>query len=123
MPTTPKTICPGCRRAIVPKGERCANCKAKPSARPRKEADPFYSSAAWRKIRATKLANDPLCECEDCKRMNRTTPADTVDHRIERSDDPSLELTYGNLVSMNRSCHNRKTARERARRNPGGTSS
>jgi 5-methylcytosine-specific restriction enzyme A len=119
MPSAPKRIC-SMHRLIYESGTKCPKCEANKAPRPRKEADPFYSSSAWRKLRAVKLAADPLCQCEDCERLGRVLAADTVDHRLERSEHPHLELDYENLVSMNRSCHNRKTARERARRKGGG---
>lgn len=70
---------------------------------------------AWRRLRAEILARDSyLCQCEDCTAQGRVTPANEVDHIIEKvdggTDDPS------NLRAINDVCHKRKTARETARR-------
>lgn len=122
MVASPKTICTGCHRALIPTGTggKCDACKAAAPPRERKKADPFYSSQAWRTLRARKLQDQPLCECADCERTGAVVPATTVDHRIERSERPDLELDYSNLVSMSHAHHNRKTARERHRRNREG---
>jgi 5-methylcytosine-specific restriction protein A len=114
MPLSPLRICtyPGCR-TLVRDAARCpahAKVRTQPG-QPQKQAAPFYSSSAWRKLRAAKLRADPLCQCEDCTRTGRVLAADTVDHRLERSEHPHLELDYDNLVSMSRSCHNRRHKR------------
>lgn len=111
-----KSICtyPGCR--TICDGGRC-------SKHPRKEwtgtsknrsGDPFYSSHRWKELRALKLMNSPLCECDACKASNAVTPADRVDHIKPRCDYPELELDYDNLRSMSESHHNRHTARTQA---------
>lgn len=58
--------------------------------------------ARWRELRATVLAERPLCETPGCREM-----ATDVDHRVRReaggSDDAS------NLVALCHRCHSRKT--------------
>lgn len=76
--------------------------------------DPFYSSRAWRRKRAAKLARDPLCE--ECLARGLTKGAEHVDHTLDRRDRPDLAFADENLRSLCESCHNRKTARTMARR-------
>ena len=79
--------------------------------------DPFYSSKAWRQLRAAKLLKDPLCE--DCLEVGVTKSAREVDHQLDRRDRPDLELTEDNLRSLCKSHHSRKTANTQARRRRG----
>lgn len=81
--------------------------------------DPRRGSAAsrgygpeWQRLRLQILRRDGFrCVCPDCKAANRLLPAHVVDHIIPKSegggDDPS------NLQSMNKLCHDKKTAREK----------
>lgn len=75
---------------------------------------------AWQRLRKQILARDGYrCQCQDCKRDNRLTPATHVDHivskadwlrqhgSLERCDDPT------NLRAINKDCHARKSAAER----------
>jgi 5-methylcytosine-specific restriction protein A len=68
----------------------------------------FYNSGAWRKARALKLGDDPLCE--RCAEAGRLTAASHVHHRIEVRDDRSLALEQGNLESLCHPCHSRHHA-------------
>jgi len=69
------------------------------------EEQAFYKSARWQKLRAWKLARDPMCE--QCAAEGRTTPATLVDHIVPLKDggDPML---VDNLQSLCASCHARK---------------
>lgn len=71
-------------------------------------ADWPYNTAAWRKLRAAKLASQPLCQ--PCKVRGALTPANTVDHNtpVSKGGDPFPALE--GLTSMCARCHNRKTA-------------
>ena len=111
----PKTICPGCHRTIVPRGERCAKCKPKQhrGTSRNRPGDPFYSSPEWRALRAERLAIDPCCCCDDCIRTGDTVAADCVDHIKPRREYPELELEITNTRSMATRHHNRHTARTR----------
>ncbi len=64
-----------------------------------------YNTAAWQRLRAAKLAADPLCEY--CP-QGSITPATQVDHRkaIKDGGDP---WAWDNLASACQSCHSRKT--------------
>lgn len=124
MPKRPPTICTkaGCGR-VAPKGSRCSLHPYTPPPRNRareRERDRERGSArargydkTWEKLRAAKLADDPLCE--HCEKQGRTTPAQDVDHIIPIRERPDLRLARDNLQSLCRPCHNRKTARERSR--------
>jgi 5-methylcytosine-specific restriction protein A len=81
--------------------------------------DPRRGSAAsrgygpeWQRLRLQILRRDGFrCVCNDCKAASRLLPAHVVDHIIPKSegggDDPL------NLQSMNKLCHDKKTAREK----------
>lgn len=104
---------PGCR-ALVRNG-RCpaheaqrrsqlAKADKRPNARRRGAYD--YD---WEKLRRAHLAQNPDC-------MKCGAPANTVDHWVawqngstEEEERQAMRLDPGNLVSMCRSCHSRKT--------------
>ena len=64
----------------------------------------FYRSERWKRLRAWKLARDPLCEV--CLKEGRTTPAAMVHHvtPVKAGGDP---MAIDNLMSLCVSCHNR----------------
>ena len=66
---------------------------------------------AWQKLRATIMKRDGH-QCQECKRQGRLTPADAVDHIINKmvggDDSPA------NLQALCNPCHAAKTARERS---------
>jgi len=66
--------------------------------------------AAWRKLRASVLAEEPLCR--HCRDAGRATPATDVDHI---NDDPS-DNSRDNLQSLCHECHSRKTNADMGRR-------
>jgi len=82
--------------------------RANPSGR---DADPRrtlpLNSAAWRRLRALVLADNPLCLM--CERMGRVTLATDVDHH----DGNPGNNDRSNLVPLCHSCHSHKTMRER----------
>jgi len=65
------------------------------------DADRFYHSARWKKVRAMHLSRNPLC-------VVCGMPATMVDHIIEIRDG-GCRLCDDNLQSMCIPCHNRKT--------------
>lgn len=69
----------------------------------------FYSRIAWLKLRALKLATDPLCE--HCHKRGELTVAEHVHHVEEVRSRPDLALVMENLESLCESCHNAETAR------------
>ena len=68
-------------------------------------ADPFYSSTPWQRLRKVKLQQSALCE--DCLLQNRYEPAVHVHHVVPRDVDRSKELMMNNLKSLCHSCHSR----------------
>ncbi|WP_461041724.1 HNH endonuclease [Spirosoma harenae] len=70
----------------------------------------FYRNAPWRHLRKLKLEKDPLCE--ECKEKKRLTVATVVDHikPIRLGGEP---LDMDNTRSLCKSCHARKSAKER----------
>lgn len=66
-----------------------------------------YNTAAWRRLRAAKLAASPVCEV--CARRDRVELANTVDHitSIASGGEPFPPLE--DLMSMCSSCHAVKT--------------
>jgi 5-methylcytosine-specific restriction protein A len=81
-----------------------------------KERGYIYNSERWRKLRAYKFANDPLCE--KCLENGITTPADDVHHIIpfmstnDTISRKELAYDYDNLQSLckehHMQAHNRK---------------
>lgn len=68
----------------------------------------------WQKLRAQKLAADPLCECDECRAgVLRTIAASVVDHIEAIEDRPDLRLEWSNLRSMAKVCHDKHTGRTR----------
>lgn len=72
----------------------------------------LYHTTQWRKLRKAKLAINPLCECDACKKRSVALPANVVDH-IKPVKDGGDFWSMENLQSMNSTCHNRKSATER----------
>jgi 5-methylcytosine-specific restriction enzyme A len=115
MPSRPMTPCkqPGCP-ALVKKGWCEAHARTAPSTpyQMRQRADAqkgegrqFYSTPAWRALRAQVIREQP--RCADCP-----SPTRVADHIKSRRDYPALAMTRSNLVGRCLSCHNTKTARE-----------
>lgn len=70
----------------------------------------FYQSTAWRKLRAVKLEQQPMCE--ECERNGKITPAQMVDH-IVPINRGGASLDIENLQSLCNACHNRKSAKDK----------
>lgn len=76
----------------------------------------FYSSKVWKNTRNSVMMEHDWV-CANCKRNNLITPAKIVDHIVEVKDDWDRRLDTDNLEPLCHSCHNKKTADERKRRN------
>lgn len=72
-------------------------------------ADPLYSTAAWKRLRAAHLARFPFCG--GCEAAGRITVANTVDHVIPVSKGGPAFPGHDGLASYCRACHSQKTAR------------
>ena len=70
----------------------------------------FYQSTAWRKLRAIKLSEEPMCE--ECARAGRLTPAQMVDHIVPINKGGDA-LDKNNLQSLCNACHARKSAKDK----------
>lgn len=70
----------------------------------------FYQSTAWRKLRAVKLEQEPMCE--ECLKVGRLTPAQMVDH-IVPINKGGAGLDMDNLQSLCNACHARKSAKDK----------
>jgi 5-methylcytosine-specific restriction endonuclease McrA len=86
-------------------------------ARPDKVVDPFYESNAWRQfVREIKRQRGYVCEALGCGRDCSATPRGLIgDHIVERRDG-GADFDPLNVMLMCTGCHNRKTVRERMRR-------
>ena len=70
----------------------------------------FYQSTAWRKLRAIKLNEEPMCE--KCARLGRLIPAQMVDHIVPINKGGG-DLDKSNLQSLCNACHARKSAKDK----------
>ena len=62
----------------------------------------------WDKLRARILERDNyLCQCSECRKHDRVTPANEVDHIVPKAKGGTDDLS--NLQAINRFCHQRKT--------------
>ncbi|WP_080420665.1 HNH endonuclease [Burkholderia ubonensis] len=68
------------------------------------------NSAAWQRLRASVLADEPLCR--KCSKQGRIVPATDVDHHDGNPGNNDRE----NLVPLCHSCHSRKTAADHGKR-------
>ena len=113
----PSRLCsvPRCGK-ILPEGqlylEGCTKCTEreelnKPWAR--KERLRFYGTSKWQKLRAVKLAENPVCEyCNEALAVE-------VDHvESAAANRPDLWYDWNNLKSTCKRCHQEKTARKSA---------
>ena len=71
-----------------------------------RDGDRFYHSAAWTRLRALKLANNPVCEL--CGHL-----AEHVHHKESIKAAPDLRLAMGNLQSVCNPCHSTIHANQR----------
>lgn len=67
----------------------------------------FYQSTEWRALRRIVLTERPFCE--ECLKLGIHTVAGDVDHIVDIKDNPSKFFDRGNLQSLCRSCHSKKT--------------
>lgn len=71
-----------------------------------------YDTQRWRKLSKAYRQANPLCECEECETLTVPLIAEVVDHKtpINQGGDP---YSWDNLQSMNKKCHNKKSAKEK----------
>jgi 5-methylcytosine-specific restriction protein A len=75
---------------------------------------------AWRKLRVLILQRDNfICQCPECKRLDRVRLANEVNHIVSRKDAAKLGWTPeqmddpANLQSLSKGCHARITATQK----------
>lgn len=110
MPSKPARPCsaPGCPELTH---ERfCPHHAKAENTRYRKyQRDPKINKrygARWRRIRATYIAQHPLCE--DCLAQGKTTPVQEVHHILPLEHGGSHD--FSNLRSLCKPCHSRQSA-------------
>ena len=69
-----------------------------------KQADPFYKTARWLRIRDRVLRRDKYL-CAESRRYGRMIPATTVHHIFPREDFPQYQYEYWNLISLSSAAH------------------
>ncbi|MDQ7790320.1 MAG: HNH endonuclease [Clostridia bacterium] len=116
MPRKPKSPCnsPGCG-ALVEGGGHCPACRRKYQQRQDKERGTAHQrgyTVRWRRASKRFLREHPLCECDECRRLNRIRASTVVDHKIPHRGDYDLFWDETNWQAMAKDCHDRKTARE-----------
>lgn len=71
-----------------------------------------YQTRKWRRLRAIKLADSPLCE--DCLRAGRIESAVDCHHDVsfmtatDAATRYHLAYSYDNLISLCKTCHQRR---------------
>lgn len=117
MPLRPLHPCsqPGCP-AYIRDGGRCDDHKRERWQRQRCKKDPakdkFYSSSAWRKLRAWFMNQHSICQGSLPGGRKCRSKGTECDHIQPIELRPDLALNQGNLQSLCKSCHSRKTAGE-----------
>lgn len=119
MPYLPKTICPKC--GFIKEGnEKCPRCSKEYNKsynvfqRDNEVHENVYNSTRWRELREMALKRDKGL-CVTCLKNNRIERAVLVDHIVEISDSGE-PFDINNLQSLCSSCHNKKSAEERKKR-------
>lgn len=70
----------------------------------------FYNSQKWRKMRKMYVAENPVCVI--CEERGFVSAVEEVDHIIPIRQG-GAEYDWNNLQSLCKSCHARKSAKER----------
>lgn len=105
---------PGCNE--LTDGGRCDKHKhaaAKEYDRQRGSASTRLYDRRWQAASKVYLRMHPLCQCPECQEGRlRTTAASVVDHIEPHKGDIDLFWNEANWQSMNKNCHDKKTATE-----------
>ncbi|MBO4394634.1 MAG: HNH endonuclease [Spirochaetales bacterium] len=117
MPRRPPRPCsfPGCPK--LTDGQYCSEHKkimdAQYDRRLRdRDADAFYHSSKWKRLRYQFLSEHPFCE--ECRRHGRLTRATVADHIIPIRQGGAM-LDEDNLQALCSSCHSSKSIKEGSR--------
>ena len=68
-------------------------------------ADPFYRSRRWERLRESVLRRDGYM-CQESKRYGKQVQATTVHHIFQRDEYPEYEWEPWNLISLCDKAHN-----------------
>ncbi len=104
-------LCPGLAESGKRYCEKHKHLEGKDLPKDRRPYRPQYKGA-WPRLRALYLKRNPLCV--ECKKKGLVVEATEVDHIAPIRERPELRLVWSNLQALCKSCHSRKTARERA---------
>ena len=110
---------PGCSNLVNPDYYYCEKHREDYNKQRWKERDKnrdpklkkFYSSRSWRKVRNKHINDNPLCE--ECKDKGKVVEAEEVDHIVPLKVDWSKRLDMDNLQSLCKSCHAKKSQRDK----------
>ena len=69
-----------------------------------KEADPFYKTPRWKKLRESVLRRDGYL-CQESKRYGKMVAASVVHHIFPREDYPEYEYEPWNLIGLSSKAH------------------
>lgn len=73
----------------------------------------LINTTRWRTLRLKKLQSQPLCECDECKKHGKITPATEVHHIVPVESVTTIEqmtllmFDWHNLMSISHECHQR----------------
>jgi 5-methylcytosine-specific restriction protein A len=95
-----------------PAGVPAKPSRIDPQAVRRAEDNRFYQRAQWKRVRAIKLDQNPLCE--ECESKGLTVLAEQVHHIRPRKLFPDLAFDLANLQALCRSCHTREEKSRKA---------
>lgn len=71
-----------------------------------KDADPFYKSGQWNRLRSQAMRRDGYI-CQQSKRYGRITSAEMVHHILPRDIFPEYQWCLWNLVSLTNKEHDK----------------
>lgn len=88
----------------MPTIQKAPKRKTESNPKPKKEAQKYYNTSQWKKLRSAYLMEHPLCEM--CLKEGKTTPTQEIHHikeilsgadDLERKD---LAFNYSNLMAL-----------------------
>jgi 5-methylcytosine-specific restriction protein A len=92
-----------CKCGAVIGAGGCGRCRKPVQSMTYKTTKQRGYGADWKDLSERYRAQYPLCE--DCLKEGKVTPSSEVHHVIPISEQPSLRLTWTNLVALCNTCH------------------
>ena len=108
LPAMRHCAAPGCS-AIVRGGYCPDHARQRERQRPNADFRKLYYSARWVRLRASVLAEEPLCR--ECQAQGTIEPATDVDHIRPHRGNLARFWARANLQALCHACHSRKTQR------------